>query len=558
MDQKEIYAYLKEKLEPSESRSQLFKAASVARQAGWTFMEASFQLGDKASNDGLDHETIETIIRKAFSQERRTSDRLEEKERLQEATTPSSTPLPPQAAPANYRPQLDFDQDALAMLQRQHIDPDDLSIPWPSDDWRKDLVKLLKELFAPEDLIAFKKAGTPNSIVEQTANILSQESGINKIMRTLDGEDGALLRINAISPDEGEKAPANYRYALIDNTSMQLSKQLAYFKALNLPCAALVNTGANSAQAWIRIDAKDADEYVERVNFLYDLLSEQGFNADTANKNPLQMVRMPGVLRQGKQQYLISLNEGAKSWQEWKDWAEYSLDGDPLAELASYHHTPPRADMELVENIFYKNQSLLLQGPPKIGKSYLLLDLAYSLCYGEPWLEHYTKESDVLFVSLEQDKAALINRMHRIAEARNLAPDTAKMGFFHLKSFPKKSLDFAQFLVKRIQGARKHEGRDYKVVIIDPLTKLLPTSVRSEAQISMIMRQIVDQITASAEVSVIASLSSRFSVDTSWSDGLLTLSTDGDKTILEGTFRESAPLASTPLYWNFPLFSLKN
>ena len=240
-------------------------------------------------------------------------------------------------------------------------------------------------------------------------------------MKSLDGPEGALISINAThgGPDATNES-YRYRYVVVDNPKMSLAKQLAYYKALNLPCIALVNTGANSVQAWVKINAADLEEYHERVDFLFSTLEEQGFPVNAANKNANQMVRMPGVLRNGKQQYLIGLEQGAKDFLEWKEWVEYCLDGKPLIELASDSEKPPKKDDPIIQNALRAGEFMLLTAPQKTGKSFALLDLALSICYGEEWLGSTTTTNDVLFINFEFTKATFLNRLHLIASKRNI------------------------------------------------------------------------------------------------------------------------------------------
>jgi hypothetical protein len=141
-------------------------------------------------------------------------------------------------------------------------------------------------------------------------------------MKSLDGPEGALLSINATKGEEDAKDESwHYRYVVVDNPKISLAKQLAYYKALNLPCAALVNTGANSVQAWVKINAQDHDEFDERVNFLFNTLDAQGFKVDSVNKNPNQMVRMLVFSATGNNNILLDsiraqkiLRNGRNGW----------------------------------------------------------------------------------------------------------------------------------------------------------------------------------------------------------------------------------------------------
>ena len=50
---KTINQFLKSKYSGNELKSELFKAGEAAQMEGWTFMDASFQLGGVARDNGL-------------------------------------------------------------------------------------------------------------------------------------------------------------------------------------------------------------------------------------------------------------------------------------------------------------------------------------------------------------------------------------------------------------------------------------------------------------------------------------------------------------------------
>lgn len=538
----QLYAYLKNRYNAEEARDALYRAAVIASDEGWTLMDATFQLGDKAKEDGLDAEIIDTTIRRAFARERRTRDRKSDGDSpVEQATTGK----------------LDFDAESRKLLESRRIDPDALSIPWPSDDWRRDLLKLCEAAFLPTETIDFKVAETPQAHRELIATIAGQSDNITRIMKSLDGPEGALISINATASDGAKDESWRYRYAVVDSPRMSLSKQLAFYKALNLPCVALVNSGANTVQAWVRLEAQDSTEYNERIDFLYNTLEENGFKVDSAMKSNTLMVRMPGVLRDGKQQYLIGLNEGAKSWKEWQEWVDYCLDGNPLIELASYHKQAPSPDPTLIENICKTGDFLILEGPSKSGKSMALLDLALAICHGDEWMGIHTAATDVLYVNFDQSKSSFLNRLHILGSSRNVDPATSRLGILNLRGQPKPIVEMAEFLVRRIEGARKYEDHDYKAVLIDPIYALLQISASGNT--SADLSQLADIITARTGAALITALDSgdchRFRLQP---DGLLELLRTDDRPDifqLRGSFKSFPPMIGSECTWQYPRFT---
>lgn len=569
-----INLFLKSKYSGNELKSELFKAGEAAQQDGWTFMDASFQLGGVARDCGLSSDEVEQILRRAFSSEKRTAERVEEKTSEAPNVEPSAqaqnvsmpqpaiiSPLPTGMISMEQMLAMGLDTQSLELLQNHKIDPEALSIPWPAPDWRKDLAKLLEVAFQSDETIEFKVSETPTVTSEIVSNIVGQDDSIKKIMKSLDSTEGALICINATkgSPDENSER-FHYRYVVVDNPKMSLAKQLAYYKALNLPCTALVNTGANSVQAWIKIEAEDLDEYNERVDFLFKTLDSQGFKVDSANKNPNMMARMPGVLRGGKQQYLIGLEQGAKNFKEWQEWVEYSLDGKPLVELASDTEEAPKKDASIIENMLRAGEFFLFKAPPKSGKSLALMDLGLSICYGEDWFGNATTSNDVLFINFELTKSVFLNRLYLLGSKRDLNASTPKFGFLNLRGTALSPIETAQLIAKRIEGAKKLENHDYRIVIIDPISAVLhnPKSMRLTGAPHQILMQMIDTIIALTGCAVVTACNNdEYPYLESRADSVMSLTpVEGGLNLyqINGSFREFPKMLARECSWIYPRF----
>lgn len=70
-----INQFLKGKFSGNELKAELYKAGVAAMEEEWTFMDASFQLGGKARDEGMDGDEVEQTLRRAFSAEKRSSER---------------------------------------------------------------------------------------------------------------------------------------------------------------------------------------------------------------------------------------------------------------------------------------------------------------------------------------------------------------------------------------------------------------------------------------------------------------------------------------------------
>lgn len=573
-ERKIINQFLKNSFSEKELKAELYKAGVAAMEEGWTFMDASFQLGGKAKDEGMDPDEVEQTLRRAFAAEKR-SERPEPAPSAAPAQQPAAqqqadaptiampviSPLSAGMISMEQMLALGLDTQSLELLQNFKIDPEALSIPWPAADWRKDLAKLLEATFEPDETIEFKVSNTPNSTEELVSNIIGQDDSIKKIMKSLDSAEGALLCINAVKGGEETTDESwHYRYVVIDNPKMSLAKQLAYYKALNLPCAALVNTGANSVQAWVKILASDEEEYNERVDFLFKTLDSQGFKVDASNRNPHMMVRMPGVLRGGKQQYLIGLEQGAKNFKEWQEWVEYSLDGKPLIELASDSEEAPKKDQSIVENMLRTGEFFLLTAPPKSGKSLALMDLGLSICYGEDWFGNATTSNDVLFINFELTKSVFLNRLYMLGAKRDLNASTPKFGFLNLRGTALSPIETAQLIAKRIQGAKRLENHDYRVVVIDPISAVLhnPKSTRLNGAPHQILMQMIDTIIALTGCAVVSTCNlDEYPYLEARADSVMKLTpVEGslNQYQINGSFREFPKMLARECSWIYPRF----
>ena len=153
---------------------------------------------------------------------------------------------------------------------------------------------------------------------------------IGKVLGDYNGEAGAWIRFN---PLDGKgvrnENVTEYRYALVESDSMEIGKQHALIRELELPVACLVHSGKKSLHAIVRIDAADYAEYRRRVDYLYDICRKNGLEIDQQNRNPSRLSRMPGVMRGGQKQFLVDTNIGKESWEEWKEWIESVNDDLP-------------------------------------------------------------------------------------------------------------------------------------------------------------------------------------------------------------------------------------
>ncbi len=79
-----------------------------------------------------------------------------------------------------------------------------------------------------------------------------------------------------------------------------------------------------------------------------------------------------------------------------------------------YHSKPP-----LIDGLLYPG-TYIFAGAPKLGKSFLMAQLAYHVSTGSPIWNYETKKGTVLYLALEDDYRRLQERMYRMFGAESV------------------------------------------------------------------------------------------------------------------------------------------
>lgn len=298
---------------------------------------------------------------------------------------------------------------------------------------------------------------------------------------------GMWVRFN---PMDGKGAKnenvADYRYALLESDRLEIGKQIDIIKKLELPVAALVHSGNKSVHAIVRIDAPDYDEYRKRVDFLYKVAQKNGFVVDNANRNPSRLSRMPGCWRNGRKQWLIGTNLGKANWEEWQEWFETVNDDLPDQEsLASVWDFLPELAPPLIDGVLRQGHKMIISGPSKAGKSFLLIELAISIAEGLDWVGRLRcAQGRILYVNLELDRASCFHRFRDVYAAMQIP--AAHIGNIDIWNLRGKSLPMDKLAPKLIRRAR---DKGYLAVIIDPIYKVITGDENSAEQMAHFCNQ---------------------------------------------------------------------
>ena len=299
-------------------------------------------------------------------------------------------------------------------------------------------------------------------------------------------EAGAWIRFNALD-GEGVKNEnvTSFKFALVESDAMPIDEQIAMYRKLELPIAALVHSGHKSVHAIVRVDADSFDEYRKRVTFLYDFLSSRGVKVDTQNRNPSRLSRMPGVTRNGQVQKLLGVNIGRKNWVDWMDFVDGATDEMPgIVSLKDYEGKLPAQPEELIRGVLRRGHKMLISGSSKAGKSFLLMELSIAIAEGRPWLGFTCRKGRVLYGNLEIDPASCIHRFYKIYEALGIKPQ--HMDDNEIWNLRGHAVPLDQLVPKLIRRVRDME---LDAIVIDPIYKVITGDENSASDMAAFCNQ---------------------------------------------------------------------
>ena len=389
-------------------------------------------------------------------------------------------------------------KDELKIIETAWVEGQEVVEPelWDPVDH---LVKYLEILFEASENVGYvcdswEKDGKflpTKGAWDRTAGELIQQlnncnGDIGSVLGDYKSQVGAWIRFNPLD-GTGVKNEnvTEFKYALVESDDMEIDKQNAIIRELELPVACLVHSGGKSLHAIVKIDAATYEEYRKRVDYLYNVCRKNGFKIDSQNRNPSRLSRMPGVMRNGQKQFLVDTNIGKESWKDWQEWIEGINDDLPEPEsLADEWENPPNLAPALINGVLRQGHKMMMAGPSKAGKSFALIELCAAIAEGKEWMGWECAQGKIMYVNLELDRASCLHRFKDVYSALGWKPENIdNIDIWNLrgKSVPMDKL--APKLIRR--AAKKH----YIAIIIDPIYKVITGDENSADQMAAFCNQ---------------------------------------------------------------------
>lgn len=399
--------------------------------------------------------------------------------------------------------ELDWDDeistDGLVVVDKSWVEEQEVREPKKWDPAAQ-IIQYLETLFEASENVGYvvqswekdgrfipANKGNYSRTAGKLIELLSKCKGdIGSVLGDYNPKAGAWIRFNPLDGKDVKGANVtDFKYALVESDELEIERQNAIIRELELPVACLVYSGGKSLHAIVKVEAADYNEYRKRVDYLYSVCQKNGLKIDTQNKNPSRLSRLPGVERNGKKQFIVDRDIGKESWNEWKEWIESINDDLPDPEsLESVWCNLPELSPCLIQDVLRQGHKMLIAGPSKAGKSFLLIELCIAIAEGRKWINWECAAGRVLYVNLELDPASCLHRFNDVYQALGWKPERLQnIDIWNLRG---KSVPMDKLAPKLIRRAAK---KDYIAVIIDPIYKVITGDENSADQMANFCNQ---------------------------------------------------------------------
>ena len=183
--------------------------------------------------------------------------------------------------------------------------------------------------------------------------------------------------------------------------------------------------------------------------------------------------------------------EFIKSIVNWDDyhWAAFPDDydfenydntmPDHCYPLSYYVNNPMPLPIALIDGILRVGHKMLISGPSKAGKSFLLMELAISIAEGINWLGFQCIMGKVLYINYEIDEASSNNRFVTIYDALGIKdPHYDNIIVWNMRG---RALPLAESVESIVRVAMEY---NVKAIIVDPIYKIMAGDENSASEMS--------------------------------------------------------------------------
>ena len=219
--------------------------------------------------------------------------------------------------------------------------------------------------------------------------------------------------------------------------------------------------------------------------------------------------------------------------------------------------------VEIIKGVIHAGTKAVLASGSKVGKTWILLDLATAVATGTPFLKFKTQKSKVLFINFEIRREFIADRLQIIQEKKNHT-DLSNLDIWNLRG---QTTDFESLVQDIIQRAHKE---NYSLIILDPIYKaMVGKSENTASSVGALCNQIEQVVEATGAAVIFAhhyakgNAAKKSQIDRMSGSGVfardadsivtLTEHTEKDCYSVEMTLRNLAPQSAFVIQWNYPV-----
>lgn len=367
----------------------------------------------------------------------------------------------------------------------------------------EDMLQYAKAVFRPGDKIGFvtnsklndkgkwvpSGRGVTGMDYSFFLNEIKTAGPVEAIGGQYERDAGVWVRINPLDGNgAGNKNVVDHRHVLVECDTMPEAQQLAIIEELNIPCAAIVNSGGKSIHAIVKVDAGDDPHlYRERVNRLFEVLNERGYEVDEQCRNPSRLSRLPGILRGNRRQFLVGTNRGAASWGEWEDYIERrNTTIFSVNQLLEKDFV--KDDDSLIGNRFVcEGAAWIIVSRSGIGKSSLATQMAIHFAMGTEFFGLKPKRPlRSIIIQAENSELDMAEPVQGVIQALELGQDQIKQVNSNLSFIAEDTKFGDEFCVWLDRILTAYAPVD--LVWVDPLLAYLGGDIMKQGEVSRFLR----------------------------------------------------------------------
>lgn len=150
----------------------------------------------------------------------------------------------------------------------------------------------------------------------------------------------------------------------------------------------------------------------------------------------------------------------------------------------------------LIHGLLHRGHKMLVYGPAKAGKSYLVADLAVAITSGGEWLDHKCEQGNVIICDIENGASETHKRIEQICEQRSISKDCMNhITVTNMKGYAE-TTDFVDKMIENIDPGC------YSAIIIDSVYNFLNGRESQSEDVDHFLKE-MDRLAVALKASII-------------------------------------------------------